>query len=386
MNLWFDFFTSNRWQMLYISLSLSLALLVIVNLLVARTKYPAPLAILVCLVIAVAPFFYFLSFPAVAWQAKAMVFLLVALLIPKWGRRIYLPCSFIASFLAYGILYKMMLEYRDQLEQLKQEYPSENLVIRLPQRSLPSEASKTNQQRMKEFELIVDSAANDYDSYKRVNALTIIHENSVNGFVKNAGFGIGRMSPNPPSAWQVSGFRFLEKPRPTVQQPDYSNPFTHQTISLKTLLPSWDSTKMLRLHDDGVLDFINPLGFGYVKDREHVAGFQKHGMTKVPAAETQWSVAHLELVGLVVHEKPMVYMTANLPQMEEAQNAPKRPLDTFELEGLKALQEGEDLYYRGSEDKARMLGSIRAVEQCLKCHGGTRGDLLGAFSYGLRRE
>jgi hypothetical protein len=79
-------------------------------------------------------------------------------------------------------------------------------------------------------------------------------------------------------------------------------------------------------------------------------------------------------------------MTPNLPQMAEAQNAPKRPLDRFELEGLKALQEGEDLYYRGSDEKARMIGSIRAVEQCLKCHGGSRGDLLGAFSYGLRRE
>jgi hypothetical protein len=143
---------------------------------------------------------------------------------------------------------------------------------------------------------------------------------------------------------------------------------------------------MLRLHDDGVLDFLNPKGFGFVKDRKHVAGFQKHGMTKVPEATTTWSVAHLELVGLVVHERPVVYITANLPQMDEVQDAPMRPLDSFELDGLDALRRGEDLYYRGAEEKGRMMGSIRAVEQCLKCHGGNRGDLLGAFSYGLRRE
>jgi hypothetical protein len=142
---------------------------------------------------------------------------------------------------------------------------------------------------------------------------------------------------------------------------------------------------MLRLHDDGVLDFLNPKGFGFAKDRQHVAGFQKHGMSKVPETSESWSVAHLELVGLVVHEKPVVYVTANLPQMDEVQDAPTRPLDSFELEALGALRDGEDLFFRGSEDKARMVGSIRAVEQCIVCHGGNRGDLLGAFSYGLRR-
>ena len=29
--------------------------------------------------------------------------------------------------------------------------------------------------------------------------------------------------------------------------------------------------------------------------------------------------------------------------------------------------------------------TIRSVSQCVKCHGGERGDLLGAFSYSLQR-
>jgi hypothetical protein len=33
-----------------------------------------------------------------------------------------------------------------------------------------------------------------------------------------------------------------------------------------------------------------------------------------------------------------------------------------------------------------MLGLARSVKQCVACHGGARGDLLGAFSYVLRRE
>ena len=30
-----------------------------------------------------------------------------------------------------------------------------------------------------------------------------------------------------------------------------------------------------------------------------------------------------------------------------------------------------------------MLGAIRSAKQCVQCHGGQRGDLLGAFSYTL---
>jgi mono/diheme cytochrome c family protein len=30
-----------------------------------------------------------------------------------------------------------------------------------------------------------------------------------------------------------------------------------------------------------------------------------------------------------------------------------------------------------------MLGAVRSTRQCVACHGGDRGDLLGAFSYAL---
>jgi hypothetical protein len=212
-----------------------------------------------------------------------------------------------------------------------------------------------------------------------------LHEMSVATFVNSPGFGQGRMYSPRIESLRNSLQKSLPS-RPPVEQPDYLNPFIPPTNNLGSTLTVWNPDAMLALHDVGVLDFINPKGFGYVKDREHIAGFQKHGMSKVPAASANWSVAHLELVGLVVHEKPVVYMTANLPRMDEVQNAPKRPLDSFEVEGLEALKAGEDLYYRGAEDKARMMGSIRAVKQCLQCHSGSRGDLLGAFSYGLRRE
>ena len=44
------------------------------------------------------------------------------------------------------------------------------------------------------------------------------------------------------------------------------------------------------------------------------------------------------------------------------------------------------MFVRETSEGVRMLGAIRSVEQCMKCHGGERGDLLGAFSYSLVRS
>ena len=94
----------------------------------------------------------------------------------------------------------------------------------------------------------------------------------------------------------------------------------------------------------------------------------------------------MDLIGLLMHEGPVVYISANLPRMNELGTAPTRPLDAFEREGLKSLQAGGELFVRGTAPKARMIGAIRSTKQCLGCHGGGRGELLGAFSYGLRSD
>ena len=62
-----------------------------------------------------------------------------------------------------------------------------------------------------------------------------------------------------------------------------------------------------------------------------------------------------------------------------------RPLDGFEASSLEKLRRGEYLLVAEAPEGVRMLGAIRSVKQCTNCHGGERGDLLGAFSYTLRR-
>jgi len=59
-----------------------------------------------------------------------------------------------------------------------------------------------------------------------------------------------------------------------------------------------------------------------------------------------------------------------------------RPLDIFEIAGVAELSQGKQLFVRHKDNVIRMLGSLRASEQCLQCHtDNKKGDLLGAFSY-----
>ncbi|MSQ95275.1 MAG: hypothetical protein EXR98_12060 [Gemmataceae bacterium] len=71
--------------------------------------------------------------------------------------------------------------------------------------------------------------------------------------------------------------------------------------------------------------------------------------------------------------------------MIDLKGAPTRSLSDFEAKGLEAIQNGEDLFVRETPQGMLMLGAIRSVAQCVKCHGGERGDLLGAISYSLQR-
>ena len=201
-----------------------------------------------------------------------------------------------------------------------------------------------------------------------------LHERSVDEFVDSPGFGVGRLRTfDNPEGYYKRGYR-EPIPEPGLG-PDFSPPDVWNPVTI----PHADE-----FHTDSVVDFTHPGGFGWVKDRQNVAGFQQHGFSKVPGGPAaKWKVGTIDLVGFLLHETPRAYISANLPRMEELRDAPTRDLDPFEAEGLKELQGGEDLFVRGSERQVRMLGAIRATRQCLQCHGGDRGDLLGAFSYSL---
>ncbi len=102
-----------------------------------------------------------------------------------------------------------------------------------------------------------------------------------------------------------------------------------------------------------------------------------------PKCAGWWKLASVELVGLVVHEKPVAYVSDLLPRMDVLRQSPIRELDAFETQGLAALQDAGTLFLRLQSRRLRLLGAIRATKQCTTCHECERGDLLGAFSYVL---
>jgi len=222
----------------------------------------------------------------------------------------------------------------------------------------------------------------------RANSLQRIHESYVNDFIESPGFGIGRMSPirfpnhtnyraEPPvqPAWLATADAAMSAGAPQKQR----------HVPTDELL-----SQLLPLHKVALVDFINPAGFGWIQDRNHVAGFEAHAFSEIP--DQNWELdqppplktLRVELLSLLKHQEPKVYVSDRLPNMQELQSAPVRPLDAFERRALSALQyEHRDLIGETTGNQLRMLGSIRAAKQCLSCHSVSRSELLGAFSYQL---
>jgi len=123
-----------------------------------------------------------------------------------------------------------------------------------------------------------------------------------------------------------------------------------------------------------------------VRSRSEVAGFQAHAFSQMPRFNySPWHVHTVELVSLLKHDPPAVYVSDNLPRMEELRDAPTRELESFELAALDKLRSGEGLVVEPDPGvMLRMVGAIRAGRQCLDCHQGPRGALLGAFTYRLK--
>jgi hypothetical protein len=147
------------------------------------------------------------------------------------------------------------------------------------------------------------------------------------------------------------------------------------------------------VHRNSLRDFLDPRWFGYARDRDHVAGFRPHRVSNYPLVDSfsgrttyRWRVYGLELVSLLKHAEPQVYLSDRLPRMEDLRDAPTRELDEFEQEQLPRLRAGESVVAATAANRVRMLGAIRARAECLNCHQATQGELLGAFSYDLRRD
>ncbi len=289
---------------------------------------------------------------------------------------------------------------------MRLRFPLESLADRLDYEMAGREAwvkgepaprmTERTRTRLGEFEKRMVEKANN----ARTRALIELHVGQVRRFVNTPGMGFGRLGGMPLNQPVIQPAPItperLEYPKTTpIPFAEVRDPEPGQATAEASRPPG--ANALAGLHEQGLFDFLDPAGFGYIKDREHVAGFEPHQFRRTPElagppkpdkadARERWAVVRLELVSLLKHKAPVAYVTGALPSMEDADRAKTRPLAPFEKKALMDLREGDDLVTETSGDRIHMLGSLRAGNQCLDCHEVKRGDLLGAFSWELQRQ
>ncbi len=250
--------------------------------------------------------------------------------------------------------------------------------------------------------------------FERTQALARIHSAEVEKFVTNPGFGYMRM---------VTPFGRLDAPEKypgdwseadrgdEVKLPADGDFFTPNPDKAGPTLPA--RAALASFHTATAHEFARPDSWGLVKDKKEVAGFLPHALRFAPNEHyrrrvdrenpiknkdgnvtgypdiERWAVRKVELVGILMHDSPVAYVTESkkLPTMADVANAKTRELTDFESKGLKQLAAGKDaVVVDATTNQVRMVGAIRMAQACLKCHDGSRGDLLGAFSYDLVRD
>jgi hypothetical protein len=290
-------------------------------------------------------------------------------------------------------------------EEYRQKYPFESLAERLAYEEGPAKELKNggtapalSADTLNRLDA-ADKPRAPLGQDMRRKTLEILHSDEAQKFIDREGFGVSRL-PRP-------SLLYLElPPGPTIPfdkpgaavNPDREPRETLRSGKAEGRMPSLDL--LGSFHQLGGRDnFASPGSFGYVKDREHVAGFQSHQFRRMPnlgdfqarpkegeAAKEKWLVTRLELVSLLRHKEPAVYVAAELPRMDTLNKGRLRPLADFEGRALAALRGGEEVVTEATTNHIRMLGALRASTQCLDCHQVRRGDLLGAFSYDLQRD
>ncbi len=373
--------------MFIISLCLSAVLLFITNLAARSSRSALVAAGVACL--GIIPGACFLS-PALVLNALLLTVTGVVLAARQARPTMFLPASLVVTVFFYvGVSIHSFVTYRD----LERRFPAVPLEDRLAYEDAdrdPEGSARRNPQPNSELVLALENQIKR-EQRGRPLALKQLHENTVEAFVSSPGFGVGRGTPNLRLFVELSAIESIPQPSPP-EKPALIPPESRLTFPPDVSAIPVEASRakgLHQLHEQSLLSFVNIPGFGYVKGRQSV-GFQEHHFRAVPSQEDRldnlgtWQVDRVELVSLLKHPEPRVYLSDNLPRMDELRTAQTRELNDFEASRLPDLVKGADLASGRAGDTVYVLGAIRAANQCLDCHSVQRGDLLGAFSYRLR--
>lgn len=317
-------------------------------------------------------------------------FFIVGLLAACGARRsVIVAATYLCLIAGLGFLIHMQWSEVQRLVALRDEFPMTSLAPRLAyeeqdarQHETPAVAlSQEATQRLSRLEEV------QYRGIRR-NLLEKLHDDQYLAFATAQGFGMVRMI-RPNRTWLI-----IREPEPD-KLPERPQQIDPPTAIQAPILAATENRNALpdltNLHDLGLKSFLDSERFGFVKTRQVAAGFEPHAMTGNSAFDLRrqlvdWQISRLDLVSLLKFPEPRVYLSEQLPRMDELRNAETRPADEFELHALAQLRDGEDNVIDQQLNTIRMVGAVRAANQCLDCHSVRRGELLGAFSYLLDRK
>ena len=303
--------------------------------------------------------------------------------IAKGRPKVYLMYSLGAFVAVFAFCLWSGRGYIHEMARLREKYPIIRLEGTLPvpsKENHPESLPEKSNLALVKLENRLAEAEQGY--WTMPYMLRKLHESTIKDFTENPGFGVIRMS-RPSESNLVNDFIRDSQMKEPLEQPVPG--------SLVSLIPEIDQQDpegvhgILENHWGNVFQFGDPKRNGLIRPGREVAGGLPHQFNEKPEMPKPWKLLRVELVGLLLKEEPVVYMSAHLPDMKELRSVPTRKLESFESSALEKLRKGEDLVTGTSPDGMRILGALRSAQQCQKCHGGERGDLLGAFSYSLSK-
>lgn len=375
-------------ELVMISLIATVVLAVVMSFLVKPNSSKGRLAIVGSATTLVGLFFT----NAAIFQGVLFFIFSVVIRVFQPRRKAIVASLLLIALTANGLCYATKYSELRELHALRREYPVESVADRLEYEEQAAASLDANVLQVPLTPLAVarlEKLETEGTENMRRFFLGRLHSAKYEEFVVASGFGPVRMGRVRREKIVLPELAPAELP-PRPQQVDPPT-LVQGPLELAATGQHVDPSDLNSLHDGGILDFTNRERTGFVADRQKVAGFLPHAVFKIPSAEDQrawidWQVSHMELVSLLKHAEPRVYLSEHLPRMEELRNAETRPVDEFEQRALQQLRGGEDIVVDQQLNTIRMVGAVRAAKQCLDCHSVRRGELLGAFSYLLDRK
>lgn len=306
------------------------------------------------------------------------------------SRKVAIGCAAFAAIAGLSVALGLEAKRLRAFEAMRTQYPLVSLDDRLAyeKRHLPKLDPNPVLSTAVEAELALRESRNG--RHTRTFMLQRLHNRSREQFEGITGAGAIRMnSMLLPIQLELPDEPPVPQPKTESQPYDPADDSPGQLLARGPADPAPEGQHLVEMHNRGLRDFLDNRRMGYIDPQGRVAGFASHRFAEAPTLfqpETaqSWETTRLELVGLLVYDEPVAYVTEHLPRLEEMQKAATRELDEFEKQALAELRTEKDIVTEFAPHRIRMLGALRAGKDCLECHNVPRGHLLGAFSYILR--